>query len=84
MTTDTLLASVSTWLDQLNNPNEALISEIVRMRNDPAAEEAICWYADLTRQAVEMFELDPNSQMSIIRAPGRVNLLGTHIDHRGG
>jgi N-acetylgalactosamine kinase len=82
----TIFAPVSAWLDRLDDPGEAFTTQIARLRNESAedAEEAIVWYADLTRLAIETFEHDSDTQMGIIRAPGRVNLLGTHVDHRGG
>lgn len=40
----------------------------------------------LLRQAVSAFidSYDANREILISRAPGRINLLGNHIDHRGG
>jgi N-acetylgalactosamine kinase len=83
---DIILAPASSWQHVLASPSKNLIAEVGRLRSeDPAvAKKSISWYADLVAGAVETFGREVDDEMALIRSPGRVNLLGTHIDHRGG
>jgi len=83
---ETVFAPASLWQKTLANPGRAFLGEIARLRNEreDQAAEAIRWYARLLAQALDAFGRGGDAPMAIFRAPGRVNLLGTHIDHRGG
>ena len=83
---DFVLAPASTWRQALTNPSEGLVAEIARLRAQSAdqAKRAIGWYESLVGDAIAAFDRDPDDELAIVRSPGRVNLLGTHIDHRGG
>ena len=83
---DTCFAPVTEWRVLLNEPPEAFLASVAKLRNETPedARKAAAWYASLLNQAVEAFGRADTDTVAILRAPGRVNLLGTHIDHRGG
>ena len=83
---ETIFASVARWRSLLSAPPESFIREIARLRNEEPCEakQAIDHYGSLLDQAVARFGRADEDSVAIVRAPGRVNLLGTHIDHRGG
>ncbi len=78
--------AVRSWRAALTAPSPALINRAACMRNQSPseAESAIRWYATLVERAQSVFGHNDDVPMFIVRAPGRVNLLGMHIDHRGG
>ena len=78
--------AVRSWRAALTAPSPALINRVARMRNQSPSEagSAIRWYATLVERAQSVFGHNDDVPMFIVRAPGRVNLLGMHIDHRGG
>jgi N-acetylgalactosamine kinase len=86
MTDEITIAPASTWRQILSRPSDAFVAEVARLRAETPtdAKHAIGWYRTLLDGAIETFQRDPDDDVTLIRAPGRVNLLGTHIDHRGG
>ncbi|HDS73899.1 MAG TPA: hypothetical protein ENN56_00010, partial [Firmicutes bacterium] len=86
MTDEIIIAPASTWQHILSQPSDAFVAEVARVRAETPAEakHAIGWYRTLLDGAMKSHQRNPNDDVAFIRAPGRVNLLGTHIDHRGG
>lgn len=76
----------SRWLGVTAGPDKTFVAEVARLRNESEAmaRAAIRWYHGLVEGAIERFGCEGNTPLAIFRAPGRVNLLGTHVDHRGG
>jgi len=76
----------SLWKKTAAHPSRAFLAELGRLRNEPEAKarDAVRWYGGLIESAVRRFGCDEDVSLAVFRAPGRVNLLGTHIDHRGG
>lgn len=73
------LAAASTWTQLLQNPSHA------------ARKQFRQWYGEEVpwtqlRQAVEAFigRFGPERTVAVVRSPGRINLMGRHIDHQGG
>jgi len=83
---DTILAPAGAWQAAFTRRDGALLETIARIRSEEPADasKAIRWYAQLVAQASAAFQSNAERPMMVVRAPGRVNLLGTHIDHRGG
>ena len=78
------LHPVSEWIDLVKNTNSTFhnkLNEIYGADDDLKAKAAT-----LCLQTLETFAQKYGSgrSVSIVRSTGRVNLLGTHIDHRGG
>jgi N-acetylgalactosamine kinase len=74
----------SEWLKLLNQPTGGLRTELERAYGqDP---EALADAAGACGRAVEVLAeaFGRDARAVIVRSTGRVNLLGTHIDHRGG
>ena len=83
-----IFAPLSEWRRKFHandgRPDAALVSDVARLRNETDATDAVAWYSSLVEKAAVAFARGADAEMAIIRAPGRVNLLGTHVDHRGG
>jgi N-acetylgalactosamine kinase len=80
------LPTIAEWQNTFAQSSDTFVQHVASLRNQPEdqAREAIAWYAGLLIEATKLYGLSPDQQAFIIRAPGRVNLLGTHVDHRGG
>jgi N-acetylgalactosamine kinase len=78
------LQPVSSWIELIKDRNNAFISKLHQIYGDnddlkiEAARMCLCSLGAFA----EKYGADRN--VIIIRSAGRVNLLGTHIDHRGG
>ena len=81
-----VLLPLTDWRAALSRPSGELIDAVAALRNEPkdAATAAVGWYAGLLDQAAKAFGHADSDSVAVFRAPGRVNLLGTHVDHRGG
>jgi len=73
------LAPTAIWDNLLRNPSVAARRQFQRWYGDE-----VPWQA--TRSVLEAFagRYGAGRQVAIIRSPGRINLLGRHIDHQGG
>lgn len=74
----------SLWVKLLKQPTGRLRQELERIYgHDPVVLADAAWAC---RRSVEVFAgaFGRDAQVVIVRSTGRVNLLGTHIDHRGG
>jgi len=75
---------ISDWIDLNKDPGSAFHSKLGQIYgdNDHLKAEA----AQMCLRTVEAFaeRFGPDCSVIIVRSAGRVNLLGTHIDHRGG
>lgn len=72
------------WQTLLTNNDKRLLERLTEIYgNNP---EILDSRLPLYKQAVETFinAYDENQEIIISRAPGRINLLGNHIEHRGG
>lgn len=74
------LAQWKTWIDTPNSPLAKQIATIyggADLTEKPLA---------LLRQAIDQFarSFGPDRSVFVVRSTGRVNLLGMHVDHRGG
>jgi len=74
----------SEWLALLSDPDAAVRHRFVRIYGEDAEslKERIAWYGDAVRRFCEVYGQD--QEVFVVRAPGRINLTGMHIDHRGG
>ncbi len=75
---------VDGWIDLVEDPNSAFhrrLDEIYGDNYDLKREAA-----RMCRRTLEAFadRYAPGRDVMVIRSAGRVNLVGTHIDHRGG
>lgn len=73
------LATVTEWSNLFNAPSPGAVSQYRQ------------WYGEEVpwaqfRDAVAAFEarFGANRPVAIVRSPGRINLMGRHIDHQGG
>jgi N-acetylgalactosamine kinase len=73
------LATVTEWGNLFKAPSAAAISQYRQ------------WYGEEVpwgqfQDAIRAFEarFGPNRPVAIVRSPGRINLMGRHIDHQGG
>jgi len=75
---------VSEWLKLLSYPNEHTIDCFREIYGDDPEllMGRIGWYLDVVRQFGDVYGADRD--VFIVRAPARINLIGMHIDHRGG
>ena len=78
------LQLVAKWRELFAKPSGALAEQLDRIYGGDDA--VIRRRLPLWRDALAGFAktYSPDARVLIARAPGRVNLLGTHIDHRGG
>ena len=76
--------SAATWKTMLSNRDKRLINRLKDIYGDDEAllESRLPLY----HQAIDTFiqAYGDHAQTIISRAPGRINLLGNHIEHRGG
>lgn len=79
-----LFCTVAAWLKKLNSKNLRLNMWLRRIYGE---------YEDLHKEKIDSFikvlncygnEFGFNEKVCIVRAPGRINLMGRHVDHRGG
>ena len=72
------------WLAQLNNFAPSVRETLVRIYGDD--EAVVGGRRQAMIQAVQAFmgQFGPDRCMVLCRAPGRINLMGRHVDHRGG
>ena len=72
------------WINLLNDKSSDLWHKFREIYGDDG--ESIEDYAKVYRSVLEEYArlYGKNEKMALVRAPGRVNLVGSHIDHRGG
>jgi len=79
-----IFKKVADWIKLLNEPGGALEKWIKQICGD--APEIVwaqkSWYHRILSQFTRVY--NPKAEVVIARAPARVNLIGMHIDHRGG
>ena len=75
---------VSEWLAVFSEPDTDVRAQFASIYGqDPTLlRERIAWYGDVVRRFCQVYGQD--QQVIIVRAPGRINLVGMHIDQRGG
>ena len=78
------LRQVGQWCDMVKDANSGFHSQLNEIYGDQTGEKAEA--ARMCLRTLETFarQYGPNRSVIIARSTGRVNLLGTHIDHRGG
>ncbi len=78
------LLPVAQWRSLFADPPGPLRQQLQRLYGPDAAEisRRTPWWADALEGFARTYR--PDAEVFLVRAPGRVNLLGTHIDHRGG
>jgi N-acetylgalactosamine kinase len=78
------LRPVSTWIELIRDRNSDFISKLHQIYgdNDDLKTEAVRMCLCSLGAFAAKYGADRN--VLIIRSAGRINLLGTHIDHRGG
>ncbi|MGB2861760.1 MAG: galactokinase family protein [Sedimentisphaerales bacterium] len=78
------LQTVSSWIELIRNTNSTFHKKLHQIygNNDDLRIEAAEMCLRTLEAFAERFTADRN--VIIIRSAGRVNLVGTHIDHRGG
>lgn len=84
--------TIEEWLDMLQSVQDArqgedptgLLEELEEIYGDdaPVIEERLGCYRKTLEHAAKV--LSPRTRVLIVRSPGRVNVLGRHIDHQGG
>ena len=79
-----VLKPAGEWLEALTDGTPGLARFLRRTygRDEALADERTGAMADLVRTFIQRFGRD--RPMVLCRAPGRVNLMGRHVDHRGG
>jgi len=75
---------VSDWINSLNEPDGTFENRIKQISGDsPEIVRAQkLWYRRILSEFSRLYS--PEAAVTIARAPARVNLIGMHIDHRGG
>ncbi|MHC4110215.1 MAG: galactokinase [Planctomycetota bacterium] len=78
------LRPVSGWIELIKNTNSAFHKKLVPIYGDN--EDMKSHAAQMCLQTLEAFSrvFGTDRSVLIVRSTGRVNLVGTHIDHRGG
>ena len=78
------LRPVSSWIELIKSTNSEFYGRLEQIYGDN--EDLKRWAAEMCLQALEAFNASYGGDRSVIivRSTGRVNLLGTHVDHRGG
>ncbi|MBN1805055.1 MAG: hypothetical protein JW837_07380 [Sedimentisphaerales bacterium] len=76
--------NIDDWIALIKKPNDKFCSRLDRIYGDYKNLKA-----EATRMCLRTLEeftkrYNPDSNVIIVRSTGRVNLLGMHIDHRGG
>jgi len=76
--------TVNEWIRLFNSRDPNLIRLLKDIyRDDPSVIEGkIKKYLQVLKEFARRFDSD--RKVSIIRSPGRLNIMGRHIDHRGG
>ncbi len=79
----TKLKKASTWLQDFKKPDEELLSKLKMIYGDSESElePKICDYINVLEAFIGHYG---DCDVVISRAPGRINLMGRHIEHRGG
>lgn len=74
----------SEWLKLLSGSDAGVQDQFARIYGEDAdsLEERMGWYGDVVRRFCELYGQDRKA--IVLRAPGRINLIGMHVDHRGG
>ncbi len=78
------LVQARRWAEQLEQHDSALYRRLARGCGGQSTIDAenLCQYKRAVQRFIEHFGAD--RQIGIVRSPGRLNVLGMHIDHRGG
>ncbi|MHC4309181.1 MAG: galactokinase [Planctomycetota bacterium] len=78
------LRPVSGWIELIKNTNSAFHKKLVPIYGDNEDMKSLA--AQMCLQTLEAFSrvFGTDRSVLIVRSTGRVNLVGTHIDHRGG
>ena len=73
----------SSWIETFKNPSEKFASVLKSIYGEDDADtaEKISNYITVLESFIEKFG---DEEVIISRAPGRINLMGRHIEHRGG
>ncbi len=76
--------TVSIWLQQFRSDTNDVLARLIELYGDDV--EVNNSRKSLILKALDTFAKTYGSDRNVIvsRAPGRINLLGNHIDHRGG
>ena len=74
----------SDWLKLLSDPDADVRDRFARIygQGTDYAKKRMAWYRDVVRRFCELYGQD--REVIVVRAPGRINLVGMHVDHRGG
>jgi N-acetylgalactosamine kinase len=74
----------SEWLAALSEPDTDVREQFACIygQDSTLLSVRIAWYGDIVRRFCEAY--GPDREVIVVRAPGRINLVGMHIDHRGG
>ena len=78
------LRPVSFWIELIKDTNSSFHKKLGRIYGDNGGMKSKA--AEMCLRALEAFSraYGTDSSVLIVRSTGRVNLVGTHIDHRGG
>jgi len=73
----------SSWIETFNNPSGEFASFLKSIYGDDSAEinEKVKNYITVLESFIKKYG---DEEVVISRAPGRINLMGRHIEHRGG
>lgn len=76
--------AAGTWLEMLKSNRPALRRQLIEVYGNDAAmlSERHKAIVEVLKQFIK--EYGPKRKVIIARAPGRINLMGRHVDHRGG